>query len=446
MNVLNEIINYLTHFTIVIVAACTLFAMMFKKRSFFWLRYLLSFAFFYACSILYSRYVPDLRIGNSSFSATFLLNFLFTAAILSISFDLSWKELIVCLTAGTLVQHLVSSLAFIVGISLHAAVPSFDVFNHLPSLILSLLLYPLAYFVLAKRLKNQDVVTHIESKTILLFMLVATLIVYFLSYAINSQLLVLNNILLEDLIFFYDALSCGFLLALQFGVFTQRKLADDNQVLQGLLAQQGKQQELSKNSIDMINIKCHDLKNQIDAIRKTPGEAHREQLLNTLEHDVMIYDSIAKTGNEALDIVLTEKSLDCEHFDVKFTYIVDIAKMGFLEASDVYSLFGNAIDNALESVKQEEKDARIITLNIAGKDSFLTIALENYCSHPLTFKDGLPLTSKKDSENHGYGMKSIRYIAEKYHGALNVNLANNTFRLTIVIPMANLKQAEQPAA
>lgn len=439
MDVLNAIMDYVMHYTVVIATACTLFALMFKKRSFFYLRYLLSFAFFYACSLLYSRFVPDVKIGNSSFSGTFILNFFFTAAILLVSFDLSWKELIVCLTAGSLVQHLVSSLGFIANLTIRLAFPTFNIFGHFPVFVLTVFLYPLAYVVLAKRLKNPDVITHIESTTILFFMGVATLIVYFLSYAINSQLLALDNVLLQDLVFFYDSLSCAFLLALQFGVFTQRKLADDNQLLQGLLAQQEKQQRLSKNSIEMINIKCHDLKNQVDAIRKTSGAEHREELLDNLEKDVMIYDSIAKTGNEALDIVLTEKSLDCEHFDVKFTYIVDIQKMGFLEAGDVYSLFGNALDNALESVKQEKKDARIITLNISGKDAFLNIVIENYCSREISFKDGLPVTSKKDAANHGYGLKSIRYIVEKYHGALNVSFANNTFRLFIVIPMASLK-------
>ena len=51
----------------------------------------------------------------------------------------------------------------------------------------------------------------------------------------------------------------------------------------------------------------------------------------------------------------------------------------------------------------------------------------------IILKDGLPLTTKNDHNSHGYGMKSIRYIVEKYNGNLIIDCNNNIFVLSILL-------------
>ena len=63
------------------------------------------------------------------------------------------------------------------------------------------------------------------------------------------------------------------------------------------------------------------------------------------------------------------------------------------------------------------------------------IHLENRCSREPEFVDGLPLTNKKDKNRHGFGVKSIRYIAEKYNGEVSMSVQNGRFCLDILLPL-----------
>lgn len=69
------------------------------------------------------------------------------------------------------------------------------------------------------------------------------------------------------------------------------------------------------------------------------------------------------------------------------------------------------------------------------RGGMLCIHVENYCSHPVRFAEGLPVTTKADRQNHGIGVRSIRYIAEKYGGNAVFSAEDNFFRLNVLIPV-----------
>lgn len=241
----------------------------------------------------------------------------------------------------------------------------------------------------------------------------------------------------------YALLCCSFVLCLQFGIFERRKLKERNReleqdkvVLEELLSRERRQYAFTKDTIDLINIKCHDLKHQISALRSMSGE-EREKSIGEVEKAVMIYGNIAKTGNETLDTILTEKSLLCEKYKIRFTYMIDGESLSFMDPVDLSSLFGNAVENAIESVmKEEDAERRIIKINVSVKRKFLTLHFENYCSQTLRFRDGLPVTVKNDKNYHGYGTKSIRYVVEKYGGTLLMGQSGRLFTLDIIFPAA----------
>ena len=62
--------------------------------------------------------------------------------------------------------------------------------------------------------------------------------------------------------------------------------------------------------------------------------------------------------------------------------------------------------------------------------------MHNCYEGELRFKDTLPLTTKKDSESHGYGMKSVKLLCEKYGGELSVSTDKNVFNVNIVFPLS----------
>jgi len=103
---------------------------------------------------------------------------------------------------------------------------------------------------------------------------------------------------------------------------------------------------------------------------------------------------------------------------------------------NIYSLIGNAIDNAIESLtKVADSDKRELTLNIERRNDMCVISLNNYFEGSLKMKDGLPVTTKLDSDNHGYGIKSIRETVKFYRGELYISARNNMFTIMAVIPV-----------
>ena len=74
-------------------------------------------------------------------------------------------------------------------------------------------------------------------------------------------------------------------------------------------------------------------------------------------------------------------------------------------------------------------------MNIFSRANCLVIHMENYFDCSLTFEDGLPVTTKADRAYHGYGLKSIRFITEKYGGTMSIQSADNIFSLNILFPL-----------
>ena len=239
----------------------------------------------------------------------------------------------------------------------------------------------------------------------------------------------------------YANLAVLLCLIIQFGypylydmIIKDRKLSEEKQILENMLIVQAKQQKLGKETTDILNLKIHDMKNQLNTLKNLHGQ-NRLDSIDELEKSIDIYSNIAKTGNESLDIVLTQKGLICSSKNITFTYIIDGKSFSFMKPTDITSLFGNILDNAIESASLEEGEFRLVKLSCETKKDFLQIQEINYCHRDLKFKNGLPITTKLDKNNHGFGMKSISYIIEKYHGQVKVTLENNIFRLYVLIPL-----------
>ena len=122
------------------------------------------------------------------------------------------------------------------------------------------------------------------------------------------------------------------------------------------------------------------------------------------------------------------------------SYIVDSEMLENIDASDIYSLFGNALDNAIKSVKGEEEDKRIISLSVKKKDDCGQIVITNYCRSAPEMDRGMPVT-KDDRNYHGFGVQSMKYIVEKYGGNILFDYADEMFTMSVLFP--DLKRISQ---
>lgn len=240
--------------------------------------------------------------------------------------------------------------------------------------------------------------------------------------------------IIQTVIFIYSILSCFLAVSIQFYLISLQNTRDENEMIKQLWATDKRQYELSKKNIELINIKCHDLKHQVKILRHSMNKDVDNEL-KEIESAINIYDSSLKTGCDVLDVILTEKSLYCDAHNITLSCIVDGKELSFLDSIDVYSLFSNAISNAIEAEEKIGKGDRFIHLKVYRRGDLLAIHIENRIVDKPIIKEGIYITSKDDKDYHGFGIKSMQMIAEKYQGALSIKIEDELFNLDIIIPI-----------
>ncbi len=205
--------------------------------------------------------------------------------------------------------------------------------------------------------------------------------------------------------------------------------------IETILERQYEQYIISKESIDIINRKYHDMKNIISVVRAEKDSDKKNEYLKEIENDIKFYEAQNKTGNKILDTIITSKALVCTAKDIQFTCIADGKLLDFMSVSDICSIFGNALDNAIESARNiTESSKRLIKVAVYRQNKFLLIRFENYYENDLKFENGSFLTTKDNKDFHGFGIKSIKRAAERYGGTITVTTDNNWFLLVVLIP------------
>ena len=232
----------------------------------------------------------------------------------------------------------------------------------------------------------------------------------------------------------YAFAGCLCAIVLQFGFLRENKLTGEKRILDQLIRNEKKHHEMTKETIGIINAKCHDLKHQISLLEDIDNREARKENVREVENAIAIYDSVAETGNDTLDIVISEKSLICEKNNISLSCLVDGEKIAFMSTADIAVLFGNAFDNAIEKEICEEEDRRFISVSVRESNGFVYVHMDNYCSVPPEFIGGLPQTTKGDKYYHGFGTKSIAGIVAKYSGELSMNVEEERFNLDILFP------------
>lgn len=206
--------------------------------------------------------------------------------------------------------------------------------------------------------------------------------------------------------------------------------------IQNILRTQYSQYRQSQESIDIINHKYHDLKHQIAILRQEENPDKKEAYLDEIERGIRDYESMFKTGNGVLDTLLTGVSMKCSRRKITFTCVADGSLLNQIYVMDLCTIFGNALDNAMEHVVQiEDEEKRLIHVTVSKMAEFVLIRVENYLQDELRFDGELPSTTKRDKAYHGFGLKSIRYSVEKYHGTMEVKTENHWFTINMLIPL-----------
>ncbi|MCP1103226.1 hypothetical protein M2454_002561 [Aequitasia blattaphilus] len=235
---------------------------------------------------------------------------------------------------------------------------------------------------------------------------------------------------------FADLCGLAILYAYHFQNQELQRIFDVN-TLQNIVDAQYRNYQMAQESIDIINQKYHDLKHQIGILKMEAKNGKSIQYLEQMEKEIKSYEAQNKTGNHVVDTVLTSKSLYCQTRGITLTCVAEGSVLNFMDDMDVSALFGNLLDNAIESVeKEQDREKRLIHLSVLQQKDFLRIRAENYCKEEIRFKNGIPVTTKSDRTTHGFGMKSMQSTVQKYGGSLQATWKDSWFEVRILIPIS----------
>ena len=207
-------------------------------------------------------------------------------------------------------------------------------------------------------------------------------------------------------------------------------------VLQSLLDRQYEQYQQFKVNNEQMQQVYHDIKHLINYIRSVSDSQKYEKELRSVEQTVSNFETQYDTGNPVLDVVLSSKKMMCRSALITMECYMDAREMDFLDTAQICTIFGNALDNAIEYESRiEETEKRLIKVSVFSENHFLVIKISNYCEETILKSLEDPETTKENPEIHGYGIKGIRLAVEKYEGHMTIKQENNWFIVSILIPI-----------
>lgn len=197
------------------------------------------------------------------------------------------------------------------------------------------------------------------------------------------------------------------------------------------LQQQYAYYEEKLKSEETVRRLYHDMKNHL-LLLETQDSPETRQMAADLRQQMADYEDYIHTGNDFLDIIIRDKARQAKEDQVDFSAMIHFEQGGFLEPMDISTIFGNALDNALEASRKLEPEQRLITVKAECVRDMLSVVVENNC---LPEPAGYEKTSKEDKFLHGFGIRNIRQAVEKYSGQCLIRQGKDCFQLKILLPL-----------
>ncbi len=284
-------------------------------------------------------------------------------------------------------------------------------------------------FTVEKRRKFQEYFILIISPVLLFGILLMTLI--FASFAPMN-----NYRILFILACLFALMIYGGIYYLVYKVTKNLKSEAEKQLYKQMLDYEERRYEDIHEATKRIGKIKHDIKNELNVVapqleQKEYGEA--QESLNRLLQNVNTTGTIVSNGNDVSDYIINTKL-----GNLKNTVIIvsgDSNILNFIDKLDVSIILGCIIDNAVEAIKKVEKP--YVELCFFEKNNHANIVCKNSVLNSVLAKNPALETTKKDKNQHGFGMRSIEEVTLKYNGMLSTYEEDDLFCIHILLPEYN---------
>ena len=215
------------------------------------------------------------------------------------------------------------------------------------------------------------------------------------------------------------------------------KLKYENALLRNQEEYYVRLQENAKETFEKVRIIKHDFKYKLLYLKSKIEE--NDNCLNkevVCAIDGMLEDSISDgsfeyTKNKKLNRILNYKLFSVK--DIAIDVKVNIPEDIYIDEVSVYIILGNLIDNAVRNFNNSISKQKEIVIRIVDDCDNLFIKISNPYAKKLKFRNGLPLTDKRDTSLHGVGLKSVKELVENKNGYFKINTDDYIFSLEVLL-------------
>ncbi len=212
-----------------------------------------------------------------------------------------------------------------------------------------------------------------------------------------------------------------------------------NRELQSFMYMQKQQYDYQLQQSVAVRRFKHDLINHIGVLRELMNEKKTEEAkayIDTIWNIQDEFDLRIHTGDSFLDIIVNYYLYLAIKENIEFVVLGKLTEKMPLEMFDITTLMGNILQNAFEAAIKADIPKIRVELVEHKKEIFIVVS--NSVAKRINVKKDFFMTSKKDKENHGFGLKNIVATVEKYHGECYIeSIVENRevlFKISIAIP------------
>ena len=213
--------------------------------------------------------------------------------------------------------------------------------------------------------------------------------------------------------------------------------AIENQVLHDQMRAYEREIALQNEKVEMVRSVRHDMRHHISEIAALAGNGETEQIIkyvSALDENLSESRMLVDSGNTGLDTVLNYMLERAVEKGVPVNVKVAVPKELELSTYDMNIILGNLIENAIEAQQGVDEPGIDLTINFY-KDS-LIIEISNSCLNKVEFRDGIPITTKQSVSEHGYGIKNVLKVLDKYENTIDFECTDNRFTVKILMQVS----------
>lgn len=191
--------------------------------------------------------------------------------------------------------------------------------------------------------------------------------------------------------------------------------------------------EILDQQNQQLMIYVHDAKKHLAAIQALNDDPQIGNYVTALSQQLADYSRNCHSGNKLLDVIIHKYVVDCKMRGIQFEYDVKVCNLSQLEDIDLVAILGNLMDNAIAAA--EGSTEKTVSLNTVHRNSYSVIILANSCDTPPKQSGNRLLSTKSDTQAHGFGLKSVKKTIQKYQGDYewNYDVDAKQFTMTVMI-------------